>query len=1076
MMKKIFLGIITLLVLPKIVFAGPVCDNDSYQISKAGSNVFTLNGGHRYTLNYYNVTSDGKTIKAYCMDPGRKGPSGTTYECERMIDPTGEISGIGTKQHALDVAISRAYYLLSQSHNGDNEFDRSVGEIVFRWLAFNFNLGVTEVSFNGGSAYVDYFKMQTGGGIKPYWNGIGGTNGQIVEEAKRIFYDAANVGNSVYREVGGNKTYQELVDSGLLPNEDFTPVINVTTDTNDSNHKIYTVHFNTPSSVAEVWWGDVTVGVTGNASAKIIENDGNGTVKIDVRATSSTYQYDVFVDISYYSPTSAATNLKLLKTKVNRDLQRMLVAVDSGSSTNTSINDRADASRKIIHGGRRYHITNPCVQINGQWYICDNSGIQDESHCTPAAPGVCENEPANNGKTCQVENGTFYGVSGAVVTPLVFYDECCESGILTPEEYALYCPCGYPEINYIGNCSEFNSDSEIVNTIKDTKDDADLKTCLFNRASVDAANNSVNMTDQAAIVTNRYCKVSCIEDYEFTLPNAKYTESGGYFTLTSQVSGKRTCYVNANVEGKYDGIDYELFLTDLKRVSDRLASAMNNYSKAKEALENISDEERGCGKNTIYFNQDFDYTTYEAYRSGNSISVRTGSNSVSENEWSDGRTSGTEHHSDRPSSCKNNGKDGSYNGIKNDILSDVLGGKSLDEYYRDIITPIQNEIQNLFNDYNTCVNGWENNFSFDPIIEFEYDEPYQNMTGYNKKFQKMSESSSANNSYCAAGGVGNDYKCTNPNNETFAQNYFKCDSNGNCSNTSSPLPSARFVTKTKTATATYKPQNNFSVYTPMGTIMLNKESGLYTILCKEKDCLPVSLNSPTGVFNFNFKFSNIGQYNDSNQNGRLMGGTNSVFDAVDLDAGYVCQYINNCPDCDYVCVGDHCEITEDPDCIDGNCNYVCQNCIFDGKEMGFYYRTVSIHNLFPTDREYGPNWNNAKGECTKQLIQNEGDNIYKEPEYSYTITPNQMRNIRQYNQTVSGYLNTQMPDGSDALQCHAQDGFSAIYCISAFLDTEGTKYFTENKRNDIWTLWPNNDYCTSSTTYSVRDGMGPAWK
>ncbi len=228
------------------------------------------------------------------------------------------------------------------------------------------------------------------------------------------------------------------------------------------------------------------------------------------------------------------------------------------------------------------------------------------------------------------------------------------------------------------------------------------------------------------------------------------------------------------------------------------------------------------------------------------------------------------------------------------------------------------------------------------------------------------------------------------------------------------------------------------------------------------------------MFNFQFKFSNIGQYNDSNENGRLMGGTNNVFEAANLEAGYVCQYINNCPECDYVCVGEHCEIEADPDCPD--CPFVCQNCIFDGQEMAYYYRTVSINNLFPSEREYGPNWNNEKGEYTKSKVQESGEETYREPEYSYTITANQMKRIREFNESVSGYLNTQMPDGSDALECFDLNGYENIYCISAFLDTEGNTYFKENKRNDIWTLWPDSGYYTNSTKYVVRDGLGPAWK
>jgi len=169
-----------------------------------------------------------------------------------------------------------------------------------------------------------------------------------------------------------------------------------------------------------------------------------------------------------------------------------------------------------------------------------------------------------------------------------------------------------------------------------------------------------------------------------------------------------------------------------------------------------------------------------------------------------------------------------------------------------------------------------------------------------------------------------------------------------------------------------------------------------------------------------------------------------------------------------------CDIDPDPSCPD--CPYVCQNCVFDGSEMTYYYRTVSINNLFPNNRSYGPNWNNSKGTYTKKLVENEGDEAYKEPEYSYTITANQMKNIRKFNDQVGGYLNTQMPNGENALSCFDKSGYQNIYCTSTFLNTSGNTYFTQNVRNDQWTLWQDSGYFTSSTKYSLRDGEGPSWK
>lgn len=1081
--SKIILFVLAIAIIPKVVFAAAdVCggDTNTYTITKDGNTrVFDLNGGS-YTMQFYRTSLNGANIKTYCLDPGRVGLSRTNqYTCERLIDPTGQTSGVGSKQHALDASITRAYYLIYGTDNTDTVFNKALGEIVFRWLHFNYNLGVTEVNMSNGTQYVNYFKLEYGGRVNKFWDGLSGENGQIVEKAKEIFYDAVRVGNRVYagEGVGGSATYEQLVADGDLPNEKFEYTVTTSDDASMGGRKIYTVQFTGTPAGATVWWSDFHVGIEGgNAKIERIENDGNGTIQIYVNEGYNSGEYELYIDTKYYLESSAMTSLKILHgTKTSATVQRMLVAVDTGDS---------GAAHEVIKGGHRIPLKKGLCEYPGGdktkvgiWCDYDENGNKIPSSCHSDAEHCPPIETP--GKSCSSENGTYYGISGNVVTALVFYEECCEnpgSG-MTEEDKDLYCPCGKPDISFIGNCSEFNTANEVTNYVKDVRGNADLKTCLFNHASTDAAGNTVRMTDQTTVVNNPYCKVGCIEEYEFTLPNAQYTTSGGYFSLSSSITGKRTCYVNASDAGKFNGIDHEKFVNDLFEASKKVAEAQTAYNLRKAALANFpksSDTCGACGGGPVWKTGSFEYNSCEASRNGDQIDVKCEKKEYG--GYSDGKCAGK--HQDQ--TCKSDGSSGSSSGLRKKIMGTTGSGenavaKSLDSYLA-AVTAAEARVQAIIKQYDDCTHGWENNFVFNPVTEFEYDEPYQDMSGFNNKFEKTGETSGASTNYCS-GDVGDTYSCGGSD-SSYNQTYVTC-SGGSCSQTSKSVSQSIYMKREKTTTATYQPKNKFGVYTPIGTIKLNEDTGLYTVLCKEENCLPVSLNATTGVFNYKFKFSNIGQYNDSNTNGRLMGGSNNVFDAVNIEAGYVCQYVNNCPDCDYTCVGDKCEIDPDPKCPD--CPYVCQNCVFDGSDMTYYYRTVSINNLFPNNRSYGPNWSNSKGKYTKELVENEGDEAYKEPEYSYTITANQMKKIREFNSQVGGYLNTQMPNGENALSCFDKSGYSNIYCTSTFLDTAPKKndvgpYFKTNARNDQWQLWQDSGFFTSSTKYSLRDGEGPSWK
>lgn len=1121
----LLIGLIALV--PNVVFAGSCSQhaNTTFVIQRNGSGcnygtnctpVLRVNGVN-YGMRRYDVAG----YQTYCLDPGAKAPqNGFTYTCRREITP--ESNSEGPVWQAFDVAATYAYQYMAEngliSPSNDN---RVIGELVFRWLelaAFqlpspNSTSDGTLALFRKGPAAFSQSDSR-------------------VSIATKIYHDAVAVGTRILN----GSTYEQLVSEGLIWGDtwNFETIETSTSGTTDVMKIRVTA---TGSAPEKIYYDLFSVECTNGTSCSVVErqtSDGGVTLVVHINKSTSSGPYELFVITPYSDSRSASANLLMLQKP---GYQSMMVVSDVNLKT-TSPN-----GPPTNHHRPRHPFTNPdqCVQkADGKYYYKDQEVTSEEDMVKYACPVYCQMFPdstrtdehygwadqahygsSDNGgkhyfnkedyqkycntkcqivnnvhhcggeylaatgksddtctaeeynqycesgkKVCKHEGDNYYCKNGQACDSNQFFQDCCDQLDPDSDDYQKYCSCGNADIEFIGACTEFNSSNEyLMNHVADTPDNAKLKYCLFSPNNKDKANNSYEMTDQTTIVNNPYCKVSCVENYEFRLPNSKYTLSGSYFTLETEVSGTRKCYVNG--QSTYEGIDKEKFLQDLLAASQNLAEAQSNYNKMYQAINNIDHETRGCDDADIYFNEEFTYQACRATRNGENIGIICEGQQVRAETWTDGESR----------CCSDNGEDGSEEDLKNKILSQ----KTL-ESYRDAITNATNAVNKVLQQFDDCTNGWENQFTFDPLVQFEYDEPYQTMQGFNNKFEQVDKSTNSKTNYCTS--VGDNYNCNSTENHTYNQSFVVCsgEANANCTTSTKTLSRSLFMIQTESAKATYKPKNQFSIYTPSGTIALDRGNYvLYTGLCGGSDeCLPIALNTHTGVFNFKFRYSQIGQFNDNNQPGRLVGEGKSVYSAVSnqQQAGYVCHYINNCPDCDYTCVGDNCEIDQD-DCTD-NCTYVCQNCIFDGENSTFYYRTVSINNLFPNAREYGPNWNNVKGDYTKKVIEEAGETTYELPEYSYTINAQQMNRIREFNKSVGDYLNSKMPNGEDALTCHdlSSNGknYPNIYCISSFLDTAGNTYFKENKRNDIWTLWPDSGYFTNNTKYSVSLGTGPAWK
>lgn len=1134
----LFILIGLIFIVPSVVDAGACVQhaNTSFVIQRNGTGCnygsnctpVTRSNGTTYGMRRYDVAG----YQTYCMDPGLKAPTnGAVYTCRRQITP--ESNSEGPSWQAFDVAATWAYqYMVENGLISGTTDNRVIGELVFRWLelaayrlpsadatkdgtlalfrrgpaAFSQSDSRVAIATNiynsavavgnrilSGSTYEQIVEEGLIWGvtwdIKAKENGPGGSSDSkvIVEVTPKgsapdkIYYDS-------FTAECDNGVVCSIVDRQVSGN---TATLTVSVDKSKATGS-YKMYFNTPYSDARSASANLVMLQHGGLQSMLIVADSNLPVNFPNITTTFHNPRIPWDDIpqceekngKYYYDGKELTN--------EDDMVKYSCPVYCQMFPDSTRTDEHYGWADILHygtaenGGKHYFNKDDYQKYcNTKCQIVDNI-----HHCGPeyiAATGfqddICSAEEYNqyceNGqKVCKHEGDKYYCKNGQECDSNKFFEDCCDQIDPDSEDYQKYCSCGNADIEFIGACTEFNSDNEYLqNHVADTPDNARLKYCLFNPNNHDKANNSYEMTDQTTVVNNPYCKVSCVEEYEFQLPNSQYTLSGSYFTLQTEVKGTRKCYVNG--QSIYDGIDKEKFLQDLLKASQELAAAQSAYNKAKEGIDSITSEDRGCQPTTIYYNSAYTYNSCTATRDGDNIKVDCSETSVAKDTWTSGSESGT--HSCGPNGndkcCNDDGTAGSEEGVK----SSILGSNTL-QGLKDAISTKTAEINKILQQYDDCTNGWENQFSFDPLVQFEYDEPYQNMNGFNNKFEQTSKTTDSRTDYCRS--VGDDYKCDNQNYQTYNQTFAVCSGgdNATCTTSTKTLSSSLYMIKSQSAKATYKPKNGFSIYTPSGTIALDRGNYvLYTGLCDGTDeCLPIALNTHTGVFNFKFRFSQIGQFNDNNQVGRLVGQDKSVYNAVanQQEAGYVCHYVNNCPECDYVCVGDSCNIDQDG-CTD-NCTYVCQNCIFDGESNTFYYRTVSINKLFPNNREYGPNWNNVKGQYTKGVIEDEGEQVYKEPEYSYTINAQQMNRIREFNKSVGDYLNSKMPNGEDSLTCHdlSSNGknYQNIYCISAFLDAAGNTYFTENKRNDIWTLWPDSGYFTNSTKYSVTLGMGPAWK
>ena len=1180
----------------------------SYSVKRVSRHQYSLSStttNQPVYLNLYQATVDGMSADTYCVDPGKPYGDDGSYILDRYIDP----SNNNTLDLALAGALKEINNLRSAGVGGDDI--KLVGTIAMRWvfmkygasaLVSNYKKGGelerdynafrnsdTAISVNGNVAIIQYAKQVFQAGVNA---ASAGSYDQAVSQGYVYSPNLKAVKYTVKSIVGNRRT----ITFEIQPE-----------DSSKAPSQLYIDSFQAGCT-------NTTVTCTVNTKSAKYEPAGL-LIEMTIDTTNWNNQdFGIYVDPAYCDKNDAGMQILLLR-KSNNTNQRMLavlpgncpatptrrptrrrIPVESNNcecnytngttwdgtytvtektngSTNKftikesetdKVNQYSCPSPDTCRKKENFTCQKPSESTDGK-YHCPSSSNPDGScsekeykeqcthNCDPDGESDDPDEAKHN------STNTFYCKESS---PGAGDGKECSEAEHNAQCHKNYVDCS-PVVSLPGTCSNISDGSKIEGTTTGVISDINegdascssssskpnqIKKCVLGKT--DSTSASYEATNE--ISGNSYCKVYCKEKYNFVLPTAKMTTSGGYFKLNTTVTGTRDCYV-ASASNSQLPIDETKFNNDLVAAQHALIDAWNEYEYWKQraavtsthtkshcslssdswttthgTCPNCTTSEHSCSSES----KDGDVVTktwnYRKYDYNGNVISRSDS-------YSDGEKASPESGSCRNSSCTGKvGKDPD----EDDKKTAAEKKKTLQQKAKELndIIAMYNSCTGVIGNTNyassltdatassTAQSTWNNNMQFNPVVEFWYNQDYlQNVSDLSSGWAKFTnltdESDTSKNTYCT-GDINDSYECTTGTSSkepTKSVQILTCAEN-NCSWKSYNVSSAKWITKSKTKSGTYQTSQNFSTYTPYGTIKTDSNGNKYLYTTLPEGSWPISLVTKTGVFPFKFRFSDIGQSNSSTELGRLSdsneSGKNTVVHAYNnlpsglkcggesnayTDGGYVCNYLNNCTDnCDFSCDPNdptHCTFNT---CDNGKCVVTCTNCIFDGNKTTYGYRTVSLNNLFPNGISgRGYNWSgegisNQKSSDTKKEIEEAGDSIYETPQYSYTLTPSNMKNIRDYNDDAGSFTNSTVPSkysvksniNDSSIYCESVSYNGVTYnvnCKSSFLDlieTTGKKFATQNERvttdNDAFILYTSTNSCLEGSC--LKNGIGPSWK
>ena len=219
---------------------------------------------------------------------------------------------------------------------------------------------------------------------------------------------------------------------------------------------------------------------------------------------------------------------------------------------------------------------------------------------------------------------------------------------------------------------------------------------------------------------------------------------------------------------------------------------------------------------------------------------------------------------------------------------------------------------------------------------------------------------------------------------------------------------------------------------------------------------PISMSTRRNLYQYVYSFYNIGMYSDPDGGvGRIMGGAVDITGSpLNTSLGRVNHVIDdNAHACFYEVYESVCRCCGEPIVTETIVNYngrvetssyITQNNVpfvpsnpttpgYEG-QIGWYTNVVGLANLASsTQRVMGANWQastpfilngvyystNQGGELVREIEEN-ADTVYEQrPEYSFTLTPSDLSEIRDYNDSNSYGI-----PGETALEVYGNVGFT----------------------------------------------------
>lgn len=550
--------------------------------------------------------------------------------------------------------------------------------------------------------------------------------------------------------------------------------------------------------------------------------------------------------------------------------------------------------------------------------------------------------------------------------------------------------------------------------------------------------------------TNPYCAVYCVNEYKFTVPthlgvngDLKY---GRYLSIGVHAWGKQTCFtgkINSDLFNSTKADEVNSYYNSLNAAN----AAISDYNKWKNASPTdaqISSTSVTCSSNSCPDGYDLYGSDGKCYDTENVVHIGEGKKPI-------GDELGVKYYAQAdPIKCENSSITYSYTVNGQTFTSAGCGDgcntrssskkevkDKVDEVIknkRDVMHSAVNHLNDIINKYNDCSDKQvKQQFTFNPKMEFTYeDQPYSSILagkGYLVGKQDPQSKGQSISYYQDVDGCGfwsssaysSDKSCEN------TTSYKKCSCNGdecNC-NESTTVYCNNYVLYSEEKENDLTPNlswctkvGNGSAFIKDGTTCGNNANDIGNVYPLSRNC-----GKDKSKYNYGLKITDLGHVQDV---------LSTVSDtSINSNLKYDCDYQVN--------------------------NKSCEGC-----ESLYYYRSVSLNDLFTKVKEfhdmsngnktiinkvngqdkkggnriiYDYTWSSSKGQDTKKAIEELGEGAYTKDhlQYSYELTPAGMKVIREYNDKVEtieagGY-------GDFNLKCNGYN------CISDFLnDIENKKY------------------------------------